>query len=441
MKYTDGQIIKNVEAVDLTYEGMGLVKDKNYSIFVENLLVGEKADIKIKKANNHFSFASVIKRYNDSPKRVAVENQKLMDSGCAPIANLSYKDQLDFKESFVKYLFGRNIHYNEIKNILGSSKPWAYRNKLTAFIENKDNKMVFGLYEKNTHNLIEQDSYDLALPTIDKAMKWLSTNVNKYHCFIDNLDNFEQVILRYSETYNQLMIVFVAKQTIELEKRFVEDIRNAFPELESLILINDAFKRITSKNYVKNQSFIYDKIGDLKFKINWNSFFQINSNQTDNLYNLLIDNIDIDPDDIVLDAYSGIGSISLKIAKRVRKVYGLEIISEAVDNARENAKLNDIKNTQFYVGNVVKTIDKIQDKINTVIVDPPRTGLSNDFRNKLIDIKVKQIGYISCNPHTLCRDVDLLTKAGYTLTFLKPCDMFCQTHHVECVAILKLIGE
>ena len=143
----------------------------------------------------------------------------------------------------------------------------------------------------------------------------------------------------------------------------------------------------------------------------------------------------------VLDLYSGTGTITQSMATVANTATGIEIVEEAVDKARENAKLNDIKNTQFYVGNVVKTIDKIQDKINTVIVDPPRTGLSNDFRNKLIDMKVKQIGYISCNPHTLCRDVDLLTKAGYTLTFLKPCDMFCQTHHVECVAILKLIGE
>ncbi|UUD35343.1 23S rRNA (uracil(1939)-C(5))-methyltransferase RlmD [Mycoplasmopsis caviae] len=436
MKYKSGQIIENVEAINLTYEAMGLVKINDYSIFVENLLPQEKADIKIKKSNNNFAFATVVKRYNNNPKRIEPKNAKLMLSGSTPLAILNYRDQLEFKENFVNYLFQRNIHFNEIKNIFPCEEQWNYRNKITVFAEYKDGKIVLGLYEKNTHNLVEQDSYDLANLPIKQVLKFISNNINNFKCFRENGKFLKQIVIRNSSAFDEVMIAFIISKPFELSSDLINNLTREFSNIK-VILTDIQEKKNAVKHYLKSTN-INDKIGDLIFKIDYNSFFQVNSYQTNNLYNLLIDNLELTKDYVVIDAYSGIGAISLKIASKVKKVYGLEIVKDAILNANDNAKLNNIKNVEFFVGDVLKTIDNIKEKIDLLILDPPRAGMSKDFLKKVLEIKPKQIGYISCNPHTLCRDVDLLTKQNYKLTYLKPCDMFCQTHHIETVAILEL---
>ncbi|ADN68712.1 23S rRNA (uracil(1939)-C(5))-methyltransferase RlmD [Mycoplasmopsis fermentans] len=437
MKYELGQIIKGVEAINFTYEALGLVKVDDYSIFVENLLPQEKADIQIKKSNTKFAFAIVVKRYNDSPKRIKVLNQKLMLSGSTPLAILNYADQLEFKENVVKYLFQRNIHFNETQKILPCEKQWNYRNKITVFVESSKGKIKFGLYEKNTHKLVEQDSYDLANESINKLLMYLNKNINNYKCFIENGQFLKQIVVRYSESYDQMMLAFVQDKPFELSEDLLKDLTSNFKNLK-VILKEEKVKKTTYTYYSEAKN-IQDKISNLTFNIDYNSFFQVNSYQTNNLYNLLVDNLHLDKTMNVVDAYSGIGTISLKIAEKVKKVYGLEIVKEAVINAKQNAKLNNINNVEFYEGDVLKTIDNIKEKIDTIIIDPPRAGVSKEVLEKILKIEPKQIGYISCNPHTLCRDIDLLTLSKkYKLEFLKPCDMFCQTHHVEIVAILKL---
>ncbi|MCR8966482.1 23S rRNA (uracil(1939)-C(5))-methyltransferase RlmD [Mycoplasma zalophidermidis] len=436
MKLKPGEILENVKAIMLSYEGMGVVKVNDYSIFVENLLVDETANIIVKKANTRFAFAKVLKHINVSPKRIKLDNEKLMESGSTPIAMLSYKEQLLFKENFVKYLFGRNIHFENVTEILPNPKPWGYRNKITVFCDEINSKIVIGLFEKNTHYIIEQTSYDLAHPKLNEAILWLNNNINNYLSLKNSTNNINSFTFRYSESSDEGLIIINANKMLKIDNQLLTDITNKFNWIVNIII------NIESKNNHKyfalfnRKTSILDKIDNLSFNLEWNSFFQINSAQTNNLYNLLINNLGLNNNDIVVDAYSGVGTIALKIASFVKTVYGLEIINEAVMNARDNAKLNNIKNAVFYYGDVNKTIFKIKKNPNVIIVDPPRSGISTQFLETIIKINPEKIGYISCNVHTMCRDIDYLQNNGYKLIYLRPCDMFSQTHHIECVGVL-----
>ncbi|WP_027120858.1 23S rRNA (uracil(1939)-C(5))-methyltransferase RlmD [Mycoplasmopsis lipofaciens] len=439
MQYKENQIIKNVTASKLTYEGLGLVQIENYSIFVENMLPDEVANIQLKKVNSKFGFAKVIDLIKKSSQRIDIKNKQLAKTGAASLLHLSYSDQLKFKYDIVNNLFTRNLHFNKTQNTYQSQKQWNYRNKLTVFVEKINNKNIIGLYEKNTHKIVEQNKYDLAHFEIEKILIWLQQKINEYDFFIGTKNKLNKITIRYSESYNQLMVILETNNKINIDNSFIENIKSAFPNLHSLLQVFKIKNKYKCITYINNKDFIKDKIDNIDFLITWDSFFQVNSFQINNLYNCLLDNLNLKNDDIVLDAYSGIGTISLKTAKKVHKVYGLEIVPNAVINAKNNAQLNNIDNAYFFAGDVIKTIDKIKDKINIVIVDPPRLGLSTQFINKIIQIEPREIGYISCNPNTLCRDSDILLKHGYELIYLKPFDMFCQTHHIECVAIFKKV--
>ncbi|WP_406616946.1 23S rRNA (uracil(1939)-C(5))-methyltransferase RlmD [Mycoplasmopsis adleri] len=434
MKKVNLQVYEKVQAIEHSYQGLGTVKINNFPVFVENLLPGETADILVKNVNSKYADAKVIKLYNKSPIRVDIDNEELMKSGSTALANLKYEDQLAFKGNNVKYLFNRNIHYSNILPILPSSKIWNYRNKLAVFTELLNNKIELGLYEKKTHNLIPQKSYDLALNPINDLLIWIQNNINNYPEIIKEGNSFNQILVKCSSLNDEMLLVFNAQKPFQLPKKFIEDVHNAFPKLLSILIV---YKDKIINQYISQNTCLIDKIGNFTFKVNYNSFFQINPYQSNNLYNLLFDNMKLSKDDIVLDAYSGIGTISIMIANRVKWVYGLEIVKEATRDAIENAKLNNVNNVTFYASDVLKTIDKIDQKLTKIIVDPPREGLHPNFLKKIVEISPNEVGYISCNYHTLCRDCDLLIKEGYELVYLRPCDMFSQTHHIEVVAILR----
>ncbi len=239
-----------------------------------------------------------------------------MESGSAPLANISYNDQLEFKENFVKQLFKRNLHYSNILPILKSSYEWRYRNKLLLFTKNIQNIIKIGLYEKNTHNLIEQDSYDLVSKYSEKVLLWLSKNINNYDCFKNVKNSLIGISIRESNFNKEIMLYFTATKSFDLSKQFISDIASEFKNIVSiLIIVND---KVVNK-YLSQNTYLIDKVGNFTFKYNWNSFFQINSDQTENLYSLLINNLSLDKNKTVIDAYCGIGTISLFLGSKIQK--------------------------------------------------------------------------------------------------------------------------
>ncbi|MBZ4218038.1 23S rRNA (uracil(1939)-C(5))-methyltransferase RlmD [Mycoplasma tauri] len=433
----EGIILNNVQAFDHSFEGLGVINIDGYRIFVDNLLPGEYADILIKKSNSKFAFAKVVKRHNDSPQRIDINNEQLMASGAVSLSNISYENQLSFKQKVVESLFKRNLNIDIVKDILPSREKWRYRNKITVFIKKAKNGYKTGLFEKNTHNLIEQKNYLLASTEVEKILLFVNEYFKNNNPF-DSKSFPESLTIRESNLNNNKLLIFDGKDQFSLNKLFIKELKHSFPNIKNIIALN---KGRFIKKYLDQETFIIDKIGSFNFVINYNSFFQVNSYQTHNLYNLLIDNLNIKRTDVVLDAYSGIGTISLFLAQKAKKVIGLEIISDAVKNAKENAILNNVNNLDFFAGDVINSINKVKDKIDIVVVDPPRSGLDKKFLNKIMDLNCDQIGYISCNPNTLCRDSKILVENGYELVFIQPCDMFCQTHHVETVAIFKKLKK
>ncbi len=290
----------------------------------------------------------------------------------------------NLKKTFVKQLFKRNLHYSNILPILKSSYEWRYRNKLLLFTKNIQNIIKIGLYEKNTHNLIEQDSYDLVSKYSEKVLLWLSKNINNYDCFKNVKNSLIGISIRESNFNKEIMLYFTATKSFDLSKQFISDIASEFKNIVSiLIIVND---KVVNK-YLSQNTYLIDKVGNFTFKYSWNSFFQINSDQTENLYSLLINNLSLDKNKTVIDAYCGIGTISLFLAQKSKKVYGLEIVNEAVINAKENAISNDINNVDFIAGDVIKSIDKIKEKVDILVVDPPRSGLSDEFLSKILRYK------------------------------------------------------
>lgn len=436
------EILLNIQIGNLSYEGLGTYRDEdNFPYFIENALPGEIVDIQIKKKNSRFAFCKVLKYHKFSAQRNFNTNDKLMKSGSAPIAMLNYDDQLKFKQDYVEFLFKRNIHFSDIKNILKNPNPWEYRNKLTVFVKSTGNKIVLGLYEKNTHNIIEQDNYDLALKPIQSIFEWISKNINNYELIKKQVTFIESITIRHSNFSNQSLVIINSTNLIDIPQDFINDLINNNLSVVNIIQNTKNHSKISDKKYLKKPAFIIDKIGEFEYKINWNSFFQVNNYQVNNLYNLLLNNLGLKSSDVVVDAYCGIGSISLKLAKASKFVYGLEIIKEAVDNAIENAKLNMVDNVKFICGDVNKTIKNINDNVDVIVVDPPRSGISDNFMKSIIEIKPKTIGYISCDVKTMCRDIAILMEEGYQLNFLQPCDMFSQTHHIECVGILSKVNK
>ncbi|TQC51482.1 23S rRNA (uracil(1939)-C(5))-methyltransferase RlmD [Mycoplasmopsis mucosicanis] len=432
----NGHKLNNVKATAFSYEGYGIIQYDNYKIFVENLLIDEVADIEIKKANNNYAFAKVLKYHKYSPMRIETKNNELLASGAAPLSMISYDDQLKLKQEIINYYFKRNLNYEEIKPILSSHEAWNYRNKLTVFVKFKE-RIVIGLFEKNTHNIIEQSSYDLACKEINDILQWISSNINNYKLMLKYAKFIKSITIRHSKSKNESLIIFNISQKFTFDMEFVRDLTLKFKNVVNIILNNESIisKEQHFSKFLNAKTTITEKIDNDELVLNWNSFFQVNSAQTNNLYNLLIDNLNLTGNETIVDAYCGVGSISLKLAKKAKKVYGLEIIPEAVENAEINC--SNYINTVFFAGDVLKTIDKITDKIDIIVVDPPRSGNDKEFLEKILNIGARKIGYVSCNFHTLIRDIHLIMTKGYKIKFVQPCDMFPQTYHIETVVVLE----
>ncbi len=252
---------------------------------------------------------------------------------------------------------------------------------------------------------------------------------------------------RYGQVTGEIMLVFITR-TAELpnKKAIIEEIATKFPEVKSIVQnvnpkrTNVIFGDKTTVLY--GSEYIYDFIGDIKFAISARSFYQVNPEQTKVLYDKTLEYAKLDGNETVIDAYCGIGSISLFLAQKAKKVYGVEIVPEAIEDAKRNAALNNMTNAEFGVGEAEVVIPKWYKEgviADTMVVDPPRKGCDEALLNTIIDMKPKRVVYVSCNPATLARDLKVLEEGGYKTQEVQPVDMFPHTTHVECVAWLKLV--
>ena len=460
-KFVKGVIMNNivkknekyvVEILDNGFEGEGITKIDGFTVFVQGAIKGEKVEILVLKVLTSYAFAKIIKVIEKSPYRIDVDCNTYKRCGGCNLRHIDYKYTLEIKRNAVQSLVSKTLK-NDVKvlDTLGMIDPYFYRNKVQYPVGfDKEGKPCFGIFANRTHDIVQIDKCYIQSEKSQEIAKyvfqlWIENDLSIYN------EKTRKGLLRHIVIKNgfkteEFMCVLVINGTdFDNKAKIINSIINKFSMIKTIVLnINtDNTNVIMGKNNVilYGDGIIEDILGDYRFKISPLSFYQVNPIQAEKLYNIAVDYANISKEDIVFDLYCGIGTISLFMSKFAKKIYGIEIVEEAVKAAKENAELNDVRNADFIAGDVELVLDNLINNKgiipNVVMVDPPRKGLDNNSIQNLLKVKANKIIYISCNPATLVRDLAKLENA-YDIVNIKPVDMFPYTSHVEVCALLEL---
>ncbi len=445
--------IVELEITDLSYEAMGVAHYEGLTIFVNNALPGEIVKAKILKVKKKLAFAKIEEIIKESPDRVKVQLNQWVQTGLASLAHIKYDKQLEFKRNqVVNLLHKADLDQIKVDQTLASPEETGYRNKAQVPVRAVNGQLEIGFFRRHSHDLVPLTNFFTTDSEIDRVLIAVRDILRKYkvpaYDEVHNKGEVRYLDVRRSKATGEIMVILVClhRDFPQLPKVAAEI--SQIPDVTSIILNHNPKKTnvILGKNdyVVFGEDHITDKIGDVKFRISPQSFFQINSLQTPRLYNLAIEKADLKPDDVVIDAYSGIGTIGLSVAKHVKAVRGMEVIKPAVEDANANAKLNGITNAEYVVGKAEEVMPRWANeglKTDVIFVDPPRKGLTPEFIDAAVKTNPKKIVYISCNPATQVRDLQLFREQGYDFNEIDPVDMFPQTPHVESVAVLERVGK
>ena len=443
--------IVEVEIVDLTHEGAGVAKVDGFVFFVDNALPGEVIKMRVLKLKKNIGFGKVEEYATLSPNRNQDIDATYLSSGIADFGHMTYEEQLKFKrKQVVDNLYKTaGISDVEVAETLGMETPFAYRNKAQVPVRRVKGQLETGFYRKNSHDLIPIEDFLIQDKEIDKLIVFVRDLLRRYD--LKPYDEKEQtglirhLVVRRGHYSGQMMLVFVTtRPKVFRIDQVIAKITEAFPNVVSIIQnINDKnTNAIFGKEFrtLYGQDTITDSMLGNNYEISAQSFYQVNTEMAEKLYQTAIDFSDLNSDSIVIDAYSGIGTIGLSFAKQVKEVYGVEVIETAVEDAKKNAERNGITNAHYVADSAENAMAKWSKdgiKPDVIIVDPPRKGLTESFIKASVAMQPEKITYVSCNPATMARDIKLYQELGYELKKVQPVDMFPQTHHVETVALLS----
>lgn len=441
-----------VTIIDYGCEGEGIAKINNFTVFIPGAMKEEKVKIVIVKVNTSHAFGKVLEIITPSKARQDTDCTTYQRCGGCNLRHMKYKETLELKKNMVQNLVDKSLKTKLIvKDTIGMEKPYHYRNKAQYPVGyNKNGEMVTGVYAKRSHEIIEINACGIQMPISEQIAKfilqWIKENgISAYNEKTGN-GQLRHIIVKIGLHTGEVMCILVTNEKdLPNETKLVEALKQKFPEIKTIVKnINNKNTNVIlgNKNYILyGNGYIQDKLGDFVFTISPLSFYQINPVQTEILYNLAIQKADLQKEDIVLDLYCGIGTIGIFASPHVKQVYGIEVVEQAIGDAKENAKINKIQNIQFYCGDVEKMLEKVIQKEkmapNVVFVDPPRKGLDEVTIRNIRKRKPERLIYISCNPATLMRDLKQLEEE-YDIRELQPVDMFPFTSHVECVSVLNL---
>ena len=430
-----------VDIIDYGADGEGIAKIDNFIIFVNRALKGEKCKIVITKVVKSFAYGRILEIIEASPRRVVPDCKIYLQCGGCNLRHIDYKETLNIKTQKVQNLVNKTLRQKvKVEHTIGMDDPFYYRNK-TIYPVSKNKKI--GFYKERTHEIVEaEECLCQSKIGFEIASKVAEMYDGEIHDEDTRKGTLRNIMIRTGYTTNEIMVVLV--QTDDVIRINVDELVNIYPDIKTIVInINDKVTNVvlSDKNKViYGEGYIIDELNDIKFKISVNSFYQINYVQTKKIYDLAIEGAKLSKSDILCDLYCGIGTIGLTAANKVKKVYGVEIVEDAVKDAKENAILNSIDNAEFIAGDVEEIFDRLikQDlKPDVVIVDPPRRGLDNKTIENLNNLELDRVVYVSCNPATLVRDLDLLSEK-YKVEKITPVDNFPYTSHIESIAVLKL---
>lgn len=434
-----------VNIVDMGIDGEGIAKIDGYTTFVKGALKGEKAKIKMVKVNKDYGFGKLLEVEESSDMREEPICSKFGRCGGCNLQHLNYEAQLLHKVEIVKNTLRKQLGYEPlIDEIIGMGIPYNYRNKAQYPVGNGK----IGFYADRSHELIENEICYIQNSLTDRlakdAFRVIKNNGVSFYDEKTGKGTLRHIVTRVGVNTNESMLMLVTNgDYLKNKDKIISEILEAYPSITSIVqnVNTDNTNVILGEKCVTlyGEDFIIDKLGEYKFKISPLSFYQVNPTQTEILYKLAKDFANLSGDEVVFDLYCGIGTISIFMADSCKKVYGVEVVPQAIANAKENAEMNEVKNTEFFVGEVEKVIPKLYEegiKADVVFVDPPRKGCDITALQTIMDMKPKKLVYVSCNPATLARDLKVLTEEVFEIKGIKLVDMFPQTSHVETIALI-----
>lgn len=438
--------------VDNGYDGEGIAKIEDFTIFIKGAIKGEICRILVTKVNKSYAFGKLIEVVKQSDERVEADCATYKRCGGCSLRHIRYDETLAIKRNMVQNLVNKNLSNKVIVNeVIGMESPYYYRNKLQYPVgTNKDGKPVMGVYANRTHEIIPIQKCLIQNREAENVAKEIFNFIKENNISIYNENTrkgaIRHIIVKIGVKTGEIMCIIVTnEENIKCEKELVKDIVSKYPNVKTVIknINNENTNVILGKRDVVlyGDGFIFDKLGEYTFKISAKSFYQTNPIQTEKLYSKAIEFAKLDENDVLCDLYCGIGTIGIFASNKVKQVYGIEIIEEAVEAAKENAKINNVNNIEFIIGDVENAFKELvgerKVKPTAIIVDPPRRGLDGTTIGKIMELGVKKFVYISCNPATMVRDIKMMENK-YGVSEIQPVDMFPFTSHVECVAVLSL---
>ena len=446
--------VSKLEIIDNGMNFEGIAKNNNMVVFVPGAIIGETVLAKFIKVNKNYAIAKIEQMITESRYRVKPFCDVFGKCGGCSSQHIEYDMQLILKSKLVKNLFDKQkLKYPKIENTVGMGLPYYYRNKVQYPMrqDSKGNSKI-GFYLKRSHNVIYNNCCYIQNRVIDILAKELSEDLIKSgfkgYNEEDNSGDIRHLLIRRGYHTKEIMVVVIVnKEELVYDSKLIDILKNIVRKNEC---IKSVFINVNENNtneilgdkleHILGDEYISDYIGDFKFFISPKSFFQVNTLQAEVLYSVLKESLLINKDEVIFDLYSGVGSIGIFLSKEAKKIYGIEIEKEAVKMANLNIIENNVTNAEYIAGSVEDKIEefKIRNiKPDIIVVDPPRKGLDEKSIKYILAFNHKKIGYVSCNPATLSRDLKLL-ESKYEIKKVVPVDMFPFTEHCEVVTTLEL---
>lgn len=436
--------------IDINNDGMGVGRYEGFTFFVEGGILGDKVLVKIEELKKRFGIGRTLEILEKSPYRMESKCEYFPQCDGCQFHNFKYEKQLELKRDMVKSNLERigKIKDVIVNDTIGMNYPYRYRNKAEFKIGENNN---IGYFKRGTHDLIPIDKCIIQYKIVDEIISLVKEYMKKYK--VEGYNNrtkkgiIKNLIIRTTKDKKVMIVIITKGEKLPYKEQLIEILTDKQLTSASIVSI---YQNINSKDtsvvlghrdiklYGKDK--IVDYIGEYNFLISPKSFFQVNHIQTEVLYNKVVEYLNLNGDETVVDLYCGIGTIALYISKYAKKVYGVEVVKDAIDDANANLKINNVKNVEFIQGKSEDVLPKIISKgisIDVIVVDPPRKGLDKSLIGSITKANPKKIVYVSCNPSTLARDVGYLEEKGYKVEEVQPVDMFPMSTHVECIVKIK----
>ena len=454
MEYRKNDIV-TLEIVDCGTDGEGIGKADGFTVFVKDAVIGDTVKAKIMKAKKNYGYGRLMEILKPSPYRVEPVCPSARQCGGCQLQAVSYEEQKVFKEKKLRGHLERigGFHDLPMEPLIGMDEPYHYRNKAQFPVgRNKEGRIITGFYAGRTHAIIENRDCTLGIPQNKDVLDRVIAHMEKYNIApYDEMTGrglVRHIFVRYGFFTGEIMVCLIINgQELPHQKELIEKLCE-MPGMTSISLnINKKRNNVILGDKVKTiwgQEFITDKIGDISYEISPLSFFQVNPKQTWKLYSKALEYADLHGEETVWDLYCGIGTISLFLAQKARFVRGVEIVPAAIEDAKRNAKINNIENVEFFVGKAEEVLPREYEKngvyADVIVVDPPRKGCDEMLLKTILKMQPKRVVYVSCDSATLARDLRFLCDNGYELKKVCGVDQFPQTVHVETVCLLSKLN-